>query len=92
VIEALLPDLLMIVLTLLALGLSRAGKSSRTERALILACAAASQVRVGVVLGRAPLSGLFVPEDRPAQVLGEERGDAGRGVRGGEVGHAVLLA
>ena len=42
VIEALLLDLLMIVFTLLALGLSRAGKSSRTERALILACAAAS--------------------------------------------------
>ena len=32
----------MIVFTLLALGLSWAGKSSRTERALILACAAAS--------------------------------------------------
>jgi len=30
------------VFTLLALGLSRAGKSSRTERALILACAIAS--------------------------------------------------
>jgi hypothetical protein len=42
VIEALLLDLLMIVFTLLALGLSRAGKSSRTERALILATAAAS--------------------------------------------------
>jgi hypothetical protein len=42
VIEALLLDMLMIVFTLLALGLSRAGKSSRTERALILACAAAS--------------------------------------------------
>jgi Protein of unknown function (DUF2637) len=42
VIEALLLDLLMIVFTLLALGLSRAGKSSRTERALILACGAAS--------------------------------------------------
>lgn len=42
VIEALLLDLLMIVFTLLALGLSRAGKSSRTERALILACAGAS--------------------------------------------------
>ena len=42
VIEALLLDLLMIVFTLLALGLSRAGKSSRTERALILACAVAS--------------------------------------------------
>jgi hypothetical protein len=42
VIEALLLDLLMIVFTLLALGLSRAGKSSRTERTLILACAAAS--------------------------------------------------
>ena len=42
VIEALLLDLLMIVFTLLALGLARAGKSSRTERVLILACAAAS--------------------------------------------------
>ncbi len=42
VIEALLLDVLMIVFTLLALGLSRAGKSSRTERALILACAMAS--------------------------------------------------
>jgi hypothetical protein len=42
VIEALLLDLLMIVFTLLALGLSRAGQSARTERALILACAAAS--------------------------------------------------
>jgi hypothetical protein len=42
IIEALLLDVLMIVFTLLALGLSRAGRSSRTERALILACAAAS--------------------------------------------------
>jgi hypothetical protein len=42
VIEALLLDLLMMVFTLLALGLSRAGKPSRAERALILACAAAS--------------------------------------------------
>jgi Protein of unknown function (DUF2637) len=42
IIEALLLDLLMIVFTLLALGLSRAGKSSRTERGLILACALAS--------------------------------------------------
>src|SRR5580704_12913339 len=42
IVEALLLDLLMITFTLLALGLSRAGKSSRTERALILACAAAS--------------------------------------------------
>ena len=42
VIEALLLDLLMIVFTLLALGLSQAGKSSRAERVLILACAAAS--------------------------------------------------
>jgi hypothetical protein len=32
VIEALLLDLLMIVFTLLALGLSRAGKPSRAER------------------------------------------------------------
>ena len=42
VIEALLLDLLMIVFTLLALGLSRAGQSARSERALVLACAAAS--------------------------------------------------
>ena len=42
VIEALLLDLLMIVFTLLALGLSRSGKPARAERALILACAAAS--------------------------------------------------
>jgi hypothetical protein len=42
VIEALLLDLLMIVFTLLALCLSRAGKSARAERALILACATAS--------------------------------------------------
>ena len=37
VIEALLLDLLMIVFTLLALGLSRTGQPSRTERVLILA-------------------------------------------------------
>ena len=42
VIEALLLDLLMIVFTLLSLGLSRAGKSCRAERVLILACAVAS--------------------------------------------------
>ncbi len=42
VIEALLLDLLMIVFTLLALGLSRAGKSARAARILILACAAES--------------------------------------------------
>jgi hypothetical protein len=42
VIEALLLDLLMVVFTLLALGLSRAGKSALAERALILACAVAS--------------------------------------------------
>jgi Protein of unknown function (DUF2637) len=42
VIEALLLDLLMIVFTLLALGLSRAGQPARTERALIVLCAAAS--------------------------------------------------
>ena len=42
VIEALLLDLLMIVFTLLALGLSRAGQPARAERALILVCAAAS--------------------------------------------------
>ncbi len=42
VIEALLVDLLMIVFTLLALGLARAGQSARAERALILLCAATS--------------------------------------------------
>ena len=42
VIEALLVDLLMIVFTLLALGLSWAGQSARAERVLILLCAAAS--------------------------------------------------
>ena len=42
IIEALLLDVLLIVFTLLALGLARAGKSSRTERVLILACAIAS--------------------------------------------------
>jgi hypothetical protein len=42
VIEALLVDLGMIVFTLLALGLSRAGQSARAERTLILLCAAAS--------------------------------------------------
>jgi len=42
VIEALLLDLLMIMFTLLALGLARAGQPARSERALILACAAAS--------------------------------------------------
>ena len=41
-IEALLLDVLMIVFTLLALGLSRAGQSARAERILTLACAAAS--------------------------------------------------
>jgi hypothetical protein len=42
VIEALLLDLLMIVFTLLALGLSLAGQPARAERVLILLCAAAS--------------------------------------------------
>ena len=42
IIEALMLDVLLIVFSLLALGLSRAGKSSRTERVLIMACAAAS--------------------------------------------------
>jgi hypothetical protein len=49
-------------------------------------------IGIGVVLGRAPLPLSFVPEDRPAPVLGEECGNARRGVRGGEVGHAVLFA
>jgi hypothetical protein len=42
VIEALLLDLLMIVFTLLALGLSKAGQPARAERVLIVLCAAAS--------------------------------------------------
>ena len=42
VIEALLLDLLMIVFTLLALGLARAGQPAQAERALILVCEAAS--------------------------------------------------
>ena len=42
VVEALLLDALMIVFTLLALGLSRAGKSARAERVLAFACAVAS--------------------------------------------------
>ncbi len=42
VIEARLPDLGMIMFTLLTLGLARAGQPARAERALILACAAAS--------------------------------------------------
>jgi len=42
VIEALLLDLLMIVFTLLALGLSQVGQPARAERVLILLCAAAS--------------------------------------------------
>jgi signal transduction histidine kinase len=42
VIEVLLLDLLMIVFTLLALGLARAGQAARAERTLILVCAAAS--------------------------------------------------
>ena len=41
-IEAAMLDTGMIVFTMLALGLSRAGKPARTERALILACALAS--------------------------------------------------
>jgi hypothetical protein len=42
VVEALLLDLGMIVFTLLALGLSRAGQPARAERILILVCATAS--------------------------------------------------
>jgi hypothetical protein len=42
VIEALMFDLGMIIFSLLALGLARAGKPARTERVLILACAAGS--------------------------------------------------
>jgi hypothetical protein len=53
VIKALLLDLLMIVFTLLALGLSRAGKSSRTEPVLIVACAAAGRRPAGSAGGAA---------------------------------------
>jgi Protein of unknown function (DUF2637) len=42
--EALALDLGMAVFSLLALGLARAGKPARTERVLIMACAAASGV------------------------------------------------
>jgi hypothetical protein len=42
VIEALMLDAGMIIFSLLALGLARAGKPARTERVLIVACAAAS--------------------------------------------------
>ena len=56
-IEALLLDLLMITFTLLALGLSRAGKSARAERILILACAAASAyMNVAAADGASPRS------------------------------------
>src|SRR5208282_648776 len=41
-IEAAMSDLGMIIFTLLALGLARAGKPARTERTLIMACSAAS--------------------------------------------------
>jgi hypothetical protein len=42
IIEALMLDAGMIIFSLLALGLARSGKPARTERVLILACAAAS--------------------------------------------------
>lgn len=41
-IEALMSDVGMIIFSLLALGLARAGKPARTERTLIMACAAGS--------------------------------------------------
>jgi hypothetical protein len=41
-IEAAMSDLGMIIFTLLALGLARAGKPARTERTLIMACSAGS--------------------------------------------------
>jgi hypothetical protein len=43
-VEALALDVGMAIFSLLALGLARAGKSARTERVLIMACAAASGV------------------------------------------------
>jgi hypothetical protein len=77
--EALLPDVLMVVLTLLALGLSRAGQPARAERALILACAAASAYmnvsaadvaspRSAVAYAVAPLA-LAVAVDRTVAVI-----------------------
>ena len=56
VIEALLLVLLMIVFTLLALGLSRAGQSARAERALILACAASAYMNVAAADVASPRS------------------------------------
>src|SRR5260370_12838614 len=44
IIEAVMLDVGMIVFSLLGLGLARAGKSSRTERALIMVCAGLSAV------------------------------------------------
>jgi hypothetical protein len=41
-IEALMFDVGMVIFSLLALGLARAGKAARTERALIMACSAGS--------------------------------------------------
>ena len=75
VIEALLLDLLMIVFTLLALGLSRAGESARAERVLILLCAARRFVheRVRRRLGQPPVGRRL-------------RGRPGRAGRGGGPG------
>jgi hypothetical protein len=47
VIEALMLDCGMIIFSLLGLGLSRAGKSSRVERALIMVCAGLSALMNG---------------------------------------------
>ena len=60
VIEALLLDLLMIVFTLLALGLSRAGQPARAERVLILACAAKSAPGRGFGAGQDRRAGAAV--------------------------------
>src|SRR5580704_3405432 len=75
VIEALLLDLLMIVFTLLALGLSRAGQPAPAERVLILLCAAASSyMNVSAADVASPRVGRRV------------RGRAGRTGRGGGPG------
>ena len=47
----------------------------------------AYRVGVRVVLRDPPDPVALVPERRPAQVLGQERGDLGGGIGSGQVGH-----
>ncbi len=77
VIEALLLDLLMIVFTLLALGLSRAGQSARAERALILLCAAASaymNVSAADLASPRSVTAYAVAPDHASRSRGPDRG------------------